>query len=259
MLLTVSNEEFFTRPDLIPLDLFISLIGTLKNVAFTIFWSQPLKFTAAPLLSITYLQDLIPRFLSQVHSRENQKRFCPIDHWLVSSPDLLSLLTQIPLISSQENSTDKLDACRSILEKIPFIIGFADRVKLFRSFLSHDKPGNWVPASFKADIRRGQVFEDGYAQLNALGSQLRERISISFIDQHGLPEAGIDGGGVFKEFMTECLKQAFRPDMGLFVETPGHLLYPSPSEYASQEEQLRLFEFLGRIIGMQRHRIFNLF
>ena len=81
------------------------------------------------------------------------------------------------------------------------------------------------------------------------GVDCGERIAISFIDQHGLPEAGIDGGGVFKEFLTDCLKQAFQPNLGLFVETPGHLLYPSPSDYASQEEQLKLFEFLGRIIG----------
>jgi ubiquitin-protein ligase E3 C len=60
---------------------------------------------------------------------------------------------------------------------------------------------------------------------------------------------GIDGGGVFKEFLTDCLKQAFTPDLGLFVSTSSQLLYPSPSEYASMPEQLDLFEFLGRIIG----------
>jgi hypothetical protein len=40
-------------------------------------------------------------------------------------------------------------------------------------------------------IPLGQVFEDGFAQLNSLGPKLKERIAISFIDTHGLPEAGI--------------------------------------------------------------------
>lgn len=33
------------------------------------------------------------------------------------------------------------------------------------------------------------------------------RIRISFIDQHGAPEAGVDGGGLFKDFMEELMKQ----------------------------------------------------
>lgn len=261
MLLTVSNEEFFNSPESIPLELFISLTGTLKKVAFVVFWSLPLSI-CAPLLSVSYMQDLIPRFLSQIYAREVRRRFCPDDHWLVSSPELLATLDQIPSFMKDdqrpvgggggglnERAHDRVDACRLILERIPFIISFADRVKLFRLFLASDEPGAWIAPSFRAEVRRGQVFEDGYAQLNALGSRLRERIAISFIDQHGLPEAGIDGGGVFKEFLTESLKQAFQPELGLFVETPGHLLYPSPSDYASQQEQLHLFEFLGRIIG----------
>jgi ubiquitin-protein ligase E3 C len=33
-------------------------------------------------------------------------------------------------------------------------------------------------------------------------AQIKKRIAIAFIDEHGLQEDGIDGGGVFKEFMT---------------------------------------------------------
>ena len=52
-------------------------------------------------------------------------------------------------------------------------------------------------------IRRTHIFEDGYAALNSLGSSLKSRIRISFVNAEGLPEPGIDGGGVFKEFITE--------------------------------------------------------
>jgi len=38
--------------------------------------------------------------------------------------------------------------------------------------------------------------------LNGLGSDLKKRIEIVFIDEHGLEESGIDGGGLFKELLT---------------------------------------------------------
>lgn len=44
----------------------------------------------------------------------------------------------------------------------------------------------------------------------------------------GSPEAGIDGGGLLKEFLDTLVKEAFSPARGLFVETPAHALYPNP-------------------------------
>ena len=41
-------------------------------------------------------------------------------------------------------------------------------------------------------------------ELNPLKADLKGRIQVSFVDQFGLDEAGIDGGGLFKEFMTSC-------------------------------------------------------
>ena len=40
---------------------------------------------------------------------------------------------------------------------------------------------------------------------------------ISFINSEGIEEPGIDGGGLFKEFVEELVKTAFDPDFGLFV------------------------------------------
>jgi ubiquitin-protein ligase E3 C len=56
---------------------------------------------------------------------------------------------------------------------------------------------------FSFDIRRNHLAEDAFSQLYPLGSQLRGLIRITLFDANGLPEAGIDGGGVFKEFLTE--------------------------------------------------------
>ena len=48
------------------------------------------------------------------------------------------------------------------------------------------------------------------------------------INAQGLDEAGIDGGGVFREFMLQLLKTGFDPSYGFFSVTSEQLLYPNP-------------------------------
>ncbi|EKV11321.1 hypothetical protein PDIG_51580 [Penicillium digitatum PHI26] len=186
-----------------------------------------------------------------------------------------------------------------ILRNMPFFIPFATRVQIFRQFIFRDQqrrrkgfvdPESWrlsvaqnamingppegaadILARHHADIRRESVFEDAFSQYYGLGDGLKEPIQISFIDQFGAMEAGIDGGGVTKEFLTSITSQAFKTDdyESMFAENDHHLLYPSPiavdqlkkvlSEAgltnSSPEWQddvrglLRRYEFLGRIIG----------
>ena len=49
-----------------------------------------------------------------------------------------------------------------------------------------------------------------------------------FIDSHGLEEAGVDGGGIFKEFVDMVVKAGFDPNLGLFKATTDRRLYPNP-------------------------------
>jgi hypothetical protein len=42
---------------------------------------------------------------------------------------------------------------------------------------------------------------------------------VTFVDEHGSAEAGIDGGGLFKEFVLTTCRAAFDPSFGLFDET----------------------------------------
>lgn len=58
-----------------------------------------------------------------------------------------------------------------------------------------------------ATIRRDHVFEDSLKLMSDLPSMdLKNRLRISFIDALGQPEAGIDGGGLFKDFIENLLK-----------------------------------------------------
>ena len=78
-----------------------------------------------------------------------------------------------------------------------------------------------------AVVRRKHEFEDAFNSFYQLGSDLKEPIQITFKDEFDIVEAGIDGGGVTKEFLTSITSQAFNPSDGFFSENAQHLLYPN--------------------------------
>lgn len=186
-----------------------------------------------------------------------------------------------------------------ILQNMPFMIPFETRVEIFRQFVNLDQekrrnghvdPDMWRQsimfephrqfelARHHAKIRRKNEFSDAFEQFYDLGPGLKEPIQISFEDEFGLPEPGIDGGGVTKEFLTSVIKQAFDQESNendFFVENDRHLLYPNPTAIddihattkihrqtlglppaksdavscAHVKLLLQKFEFLGRIMG----------
>lgn len=182
-----------------------------------------------------------------------------------------------------------------VLRNMPFVIPFNVRVKIFRKLVILDKTrrrnGMLDAESWRlqilhdlqdpgrardrlgrhhAKVRRGHVFEDAFDQFYQLREGLKEPIQITFVDQFDITEAGIDGGGVTKEFLTSVTKEAFTDDnMRLFAANSKNALFPNPLAWDQAQEHLRQsgvkadsdewresmtqllerYEFLGRIIG----------
>lgn len=169
-----------------------------------------------------------------------------------------------------------------ILTCIPQALPFDRRVRLFDSLLSADKlktqdenaefraamvmmmRGEENPISSgreKVEIRRDRLYDDSMRQLNQLGPKLKKKIQVSFVNQHGTQEAGIDGGGVFKEFVDDLIKDAFSIDSKaddddeevsvvaprLFSVTPLQTLTVNSS--LPPGGMLAHYEFLGRVLG----------
>lgn len=65
----------------------------------------------------------------------------------------------------------------------------------------------------------------------------------------GLNEAGIDGGGIFREFLSELLKTALDPTRGFFLLTRENTLYPNPGAYLIAEDYQTHYFFIGRMLG----------
>ena len=57
---------------------------------------------------------------------------------------------------------------------------------------------------------------------------LRNKLRVTLVNAQGLDEPGIDGGGVFREFLNELLKTGFDPNRGYFTTTQDGQLYPNP-------------------------------
>jgi hypothetical protein len=83
------------------------------------------------------------------------------------------------------------------------------------------------------------------------GTSLRRRVIIVFISQTGAQEAGVDSGGLLREFVSELCARAFSPAFGLFTRTPDGLLYPNPAARLAHQngDHLRLFSLLGAMLG----------
>lgn len=140
-----------------------------------------------------------------------------------------------------------------LLQKIPFVLSFALRVDVLDESLEMDRHRSGLDRDYElrvrrytAEIRRGHMLEDAFAQLNHLRGELKSLIGITFYNEFGV-EAGIDGGGITKEFLSGVVLEGFDPSRGLFLANSEHMLYPNPQ--ATSPEQLQKLEFLGRIIG----------
>ncbi|CAF4491541.1 unnamed protein product [Rotaria sp. Silwood2] len=149
------------------------------------------------------------------------------------------------------------DSCALyLLEQMPHILTFKDRVKILQMFIEHDKEKESTEVSSLRhhlknyyEIRRTNLFGDAFHSLKSASSTIwKNTIRISFINQQGLAEAGIDQNGIFKEFIQEVTRQAFDPAFNLFKVTENRTLYPSPISDRT-ENYLYLFNFIGKILG----------
>tara|TARA_B110000285_G_scaffold23791_1_gene22948 strand:+ start:583 stop:1200 length:618 start_codon:yes stop_codon:yes gene_type:complete len=72
---------------------------------------------------------------------------------------------------------------------------------------------------------------------------------IKFIDEHGNAEEGIDGGGLFKEFVTKLCDKIYDPEYAYFMEneTDRKLM---PNHTSKEFDNYKgMFKFFGMIIG----------
>ncbi|KAH8284660.1 hypothetical protein KR018_011151 [Drosophila ironensis] len=226
------------------------------------------------------LLNVVVFVLNQIHTRDLRLGFCPESHWTVSRLDLpLDRPTDLPLTHSSrlrgirpfqpirdftredfENgppmSTKQIRSI-TILREIPFVVAFNKRVSILQGLVAANKmrvQGNlqaFLQGPFiMVTVRRSHLYEDAYDKLRPENEpDLRFKFRVQFVSALGLDEAGIDGGGVFREFLSELIKTAFDPNRGFFMVTTDNKLYPNPNVADLFEDYEKHYFFIGRILG----------
>ncbi|CAE6463079.1 unnamed protein product [Rhizoctonia solani] len=223
--------------------------------------------------------------LQSISLRDSRRKFTPEGHWLMVDASDAQHIRAAALFEDEEasNSETPLPTSRSgyvtsrttraqlaslsprskILTHIPFSIPFDVRVQVFRQYVTNDwkdvaqrvRSGEFDMSNHRgrsranAVVRRGRVAEDGFKALSSMRKDMKLPIAITFVDKWGNEEAGIDGGGVFKEFLTSLAKEVFDSDRGLWLANKQQELYPNPHPYAKEPGQLEWFRFVGRVLG----------
>ncbi|KAI3522905.1 hypothetical protein L1887_00957 [Cichorium endivia] len=210
------------------------------------------------------LMDASVRCLHLLYERDCRHQFCPPELWLSPAkknrpPIAVAARTHEVLLSnSRSDDSLPISSMHSVITTTPHVFPFEERVQMFRELISMDKVSRRMageiigpgPQAVEVVIRRSHIVEDGFQQLNSLGSRLKSSIHVSFVSECGLPEAGLDYGGLSKEFLTDIAKAAFAPDHGLFIQTStsDRLLIPNSSA-RSKNNGIQMIEFLGRVVG----------
>ncbi|XP_075245479.1 ubiquitin-protein ligase E3C-like [Convolutriloba macropyga] len=151
-----------------------------------------------------------------------------------------------------------------VLTSLAFLISFPKRIKLFRKILHLDKmevedrslpmgvSQNQHFGDIAISIRRTHVYEDAFDYLSLQNERdLRRRIKVTWRNFTGVEEAGIDGGGLTRDFLQELIKAAFDPKLGFFTTTPEGAFYPFPqvTQLMDVSAVKQHFFFIGRMVG----------
>ncbi|XP_023217636.1 ubiquitin-protein ligase E3C-like [Centruroides sculpturatus] len=221
--------------------------------------------------------------LRQLYSRDARRQYCEETHWLAPQVEIpinrprdlqfgcrrihsyRPFIGMRSLTREQMGKNNDKEGCpltaneirhMTILKELPFVVSFHDRVKIFQSLIANDRRENqgemvnFMIGLINLQVRRNYIYEDAFDKLSIDNEpNLKLKMRVQLVNAVGLDEAGIDGGGIFREFLSELLKTAFDPNRGFFKTTHDRLLYPNPSVHLLVDNFTKHYFFIGRILG----------
>ncbi|CUM62838.1 uncharacterized protein PRCAT00000396001 [Priceomyces carsonii] len=285
--LIVSNDMESFHDDKLNLDEILVLLRFLKSLCLSLVFNSnnqtlfpdysKLKEISISLLNQLYMKNLRLQFLPknfwslneinfdidsllQVIAQEEERRLEESDDSLNSDTEEDKFTRKKLRLSNLSSTTS---AKLEILKKLPFFVPFNHRVKIFQTLIDLDKqrfnPDPFAmiaPPRLKADIRREFLLKDAFNSFHKVGSAFRNQLQVVFYNEYGGQEAGIDGGGITKEFLTSVVSEGIKSD--LFKETLENQVYPNDDIYKKlsknidtqeQQEKLLYLRFMGNVIG----------
>lgn len=217
--------------------------------------------------------------LRQLHTRDLRRQFCPEGHWIASNVVIpidkpqdfafrrRRLRGYVPFQNLRAFTREEFEEgpplsatevrTLTLLREIPFVVPFNNRVVVFQSLIYKDKAEQqgelthfMQGPSIQISVRRNYLYEDAFEKLSPENEpELRLKMRVQLVNTAGLEEAGVDGGGLFREFLSELLKTSFDPNRGFFKLTKDNMLYPNPTVQLLVDDFPKHYYFIGRILG----------
>lgn len=217
--------------------------------------------------------------LRQLHTRDLRRQFCPANHWIASNVVIpidkpqdfafrrRRLRGYVPFQNLRAFTREEFEEgpplsatevrTLTLLREIPFVVPFNNRVVVFQSLIYKDKREQqgelthfMQGPSIQISVRRNYLYEDAFEKLSRENEpELRLKMRVQLVNTAGLEEAGVDGGGLFREFLAELLKTSFDPNRGFFKLTKDNMLYPNPTVQLLVDDFPKHYYFIGRILG----------
>jgi len=273
----VDDSDLYVSQSTLPIASMIRFILRAKFLVYKMYWETEdaiqsnAKISASPsaLPFGECLREALVTLLKMLHDRNSRRAFCVEQTWLVEEAvsrmgkgdRFVSLLTygafevagqsKLVGVAWEHRKRHQALTAHHFLQAMPFSVSFSDRLRLFNSILKEERDTfqNDEIAPIRVRIKREHIFNDGFKYINKLGARLKQRIYVTFVDQTGHEESGIDAGGLFKDFWTSLSRIAFDMNYGLWALTEDQLMYPSPESSVLHGNDLEMFEFLGRVLG----------
>ncbi|KAJ7260134.1 HECT-domain-containing protein [Mycena rebaudengoi] len=213
------------------------------------------------------IRDKAVKCLLSIHARDSRRPFTPEGHWLGAGVKI-NLQAFVEVATHEEAQVALAEKSLSarelayfsprlgILNNIPFAIPFFTRAAIFQRFVASSQKAfrennraarHSHHSRAQLRIRRDHLAQDGFEQLQDV--DLREKVSVTFIDKFGMEEGNAGHHGLYKEFFTAICKEVFDSEHGLWFSNEKHEIYPSPQAHARSTESLKWFKFVGRILG----------
>uniref|UniRef100_A0A1Q3EUN5 E3 ubiquitin-protein ligase n=1 Tax=Culex tarsalis TaxID=7177 RepID=A0A1Q3EUN5_CULTA len=131
-------------------------------------------------------------------------------------------------------------------QAVPYSRDYKQKYEYLKSQLK--KPAN-VPNKIEIKVRRASILEDSYRIINSITKVdlLKTKLWIEFEG-----EAGLDYGGLAREWFYLLSKEMFNPYYGLFEYSAmdNYTLQINPFSGLCNEDHLHYFKFIGRVAGM---------
>ncbi|KAK9497841.1 hypothetical protein O3M35_003756 [Rhynocoris fuscipes] len=214
------------------------------------------------------------KFVTEVYYRNERLILNPLVEWhsdlipipehLFQNLDTVTNIPVTPIFATETNRIDprermgaSYDRASKLLCTIPFLIPFARRFRMLWSEINkliNEYQNPRVHFSHNVHlcitIRRDYLYEDAFEKLSFDNApDLNIAVRVRFTNSLNMDEPGIDGGGIFREFITELLKTAFDPNRGFFILTKDNKLYPNPSVATVYPNFTTHYYFIGRMLA----------